>query len=183
MSDKGPSPIAIVGRLTLILLTSVSLLTGYSNLLNRFAGASEDPATVLSKVLENASEFKPVMDDKGAVLYYEAYDDKGTLVGYGFIKTDRGMWGDIRIAGGIDLNYKVTGLQVIEQSETPGLGARIAERKFLDQFKEMQPEEIKLRRFGGSVDAITGASISSRAVTEIVRKEVERLRDQREEGK
>jgi electron transport complex protein RnfG len=180
MSKKRTGPVGIVGRLTLILLVTVTFLTTYSNSLAKYYGIGEDPTQkAISNVLNGASDFKPVFDEEGEIFYYEAYNGEGALIGFGFIKTGRGMWGDITVAGGINLDYEVTGVIILENSETPGLGARVAEKKFLNQFNGLEPDEIKLEKYGGSVDAISGATISSRSVTDIIRKEVERVLEQR----
>ncbi len=181
MSRKGSTPAGIIGRLTLILIITVGFLTFYSNALERYAVAV-DPTKALFSVLIGAEDFRPVFDETGEILYYEAYDDGGALVGFGFIETGRGMWGDMTVAGGIDLDYKVTGVIVIDQGETPGLGSRIVEKSFLKQFIDLEPDEIRLEKYGGKVDAISGATISSRSVTDVIRREVERVIELQEGG-
>ena len=52
----------------------------------------------------------------------------------------------------------------LDQAETPGLGTKVTEPKFRDQFKSKEGNDLKLKKDGGSVDAITAATISSRAV-------------------
>jgi electron transport complex protein RnfG len=54
---------------------------------------------------------------------------------------------------------------VLEQKETPGLGTKMTEDKFLNQFKGINISDFKLavKKDGGDVDALTGATISSRA--------------------
>ncbi len=176
MSEEKRSSFSIIGRLTLLLFISVSTLTLYAGFMLKFSSATGDPVgRALQRALPETAEFKPVITETGETLYYEAYDEKGSLVGFGFVKTGRGMWGDIQIAGGIDLDYKLTGLVVLEQGETPGLGARIVESRFLNQFIGLSTGQIKLKKFNGNIDAISGASISSKAVTDIVRVEVERV--------
>jgi electron transport complex protein RnfG len=59
--------------------------------------------------------------------------------------------------------------------ETPGLGARVAEESFTSRFRGLSAEEIALSSEGGKVDAITGATQSSAALTEGVRFVVEAL--------
>ncbi len=181
MYREKSSPFQIVGRLTLILIFTVALLTVYSNVLARLSELEEDPTQkTLSEVLPSADIFQPVYDEYGALLFYEGIDDRGALVGFGFIETGRGMWGEIKIAGGIDLDYRVVEIVIHEQSETPGLGSRIVESSFLKQFMGLSSDELKLSKYDGKVDAITGATISSRAVTDIVRGEVEKIIVQRE---
>ena len=72
----------------------------------------------------------------------------------------------------MDNDYKCTGISVIEHSETSGLGANAASTgevgvNFRQQFVG-QDESIALSNAGGSIDALTGATITSRAITEAV---------------
>jgi electron transport complex protein RnfG len=180
MSKKKTGPVGIVGRLTLILLVTVTFLTAYSNILAKYTDVGGDPAQkTLSNILREAELFWPVMDEEGNIHYYEAYDSEGALIGFGFIQSGRGMWGGITVAGVIDLDYRIMGIVVLEQGETPGLGARIVENKFLNQFIGLETNSIKLKKYNGAVDAISGATVSSKSVTDIIRKEVERVLEQR----
>src|SRR3989338_6168289 len=52
----------------------------------------------------------------------------------------------------------------LDQTETPGLGVKITHDSFKNQFKGEKGEELKLKKDGGAIDAITAATISSRAV-------------------
>jgi len=93
------------------------------------------------------------------------------------IKTysDNGFGGRIELIIGMLMDGTVTGYKVIDQKETPGLGSKINEKKFADQFVGMNThsDNFKLKKDGGEIDAITGATISSRAVTEAVQRAVE----------
>jgi len=60
------------------------------------------------------------------------------------------------------------GLKVVIHAETPGLGAKITEDDFQDQFEGIALGDLALTADGGEVDAISGATISSEAVTESV---------------
>jgi electron transport complex protein RnfG len=59
---------------------------------------------------------------------------------------------------------KVSKVKVIYQGETPGLGTLIENDRFLDQFVGKDRQSAKLKVDGGEIDALTGATISSRAV-------------------
>jgi electron transport complex protein RnfG len=76
---------------------------------------------------------------------------------------------------GLDLDNKIIGIEVLSQQETAGLGANIAKESFLKQFIGKTKEELKIKKDGGQIDAITGATISSRAITDGVRKKIESL--------
>ncbi len=76
----------------------------------------------------------------------------------------RGMEGEIKGYVVLDEDFKIVNVMITEQHETPGLGSRITEEQFLQQFEGLSAEEIALSSEGGSIDAITYATISSSAV-------------------
>ncbi|MEO0085277.1 MAG: FMN-binding protein, partial [candidate division WOR-3 bacterium] len=57
---------------------------------------------------------------------------------------------------------------------TPGLGLKATDESFLSQFVGKTAAETRLTREGGTIDAITGATITSRAVTDGIREAMER---------
>lgn len=125
----------------------------------------------LAEIMPMADSFEPVygevINEEGdrEVLYYRALDPSGNIVGYAFFKVQSGSQGLIEVAGGVDSQFtKVTGMDVLKHSETPGLGAKITEPEFKGQFKDLSLSDLSLKNEGGQVDAITGATISSRAV-------------------
>lgn len=83
------------------------------------------------------------------------------------IKTfsDKGYSGRIELMVGLDAEGVIRNIQVVSHSETPGLGSKIATEDFIRQFigRKMEAEPLKVRKDGGDVDAISGATISSRA--------------------
>ncbi len=97
----------------------------------------------------------------------------GEEIGYAFIAKGKGYSGTIKTMVGMYKNGTISGVNIIRQSETPGLGARIAEPDFTNQFSSKRIEDVRLRGDGGVIDAITGATISSRAITDIVRERAE----------
>jgi len=99
---------------------------------------------------------------------YTIYAD-GAEVGYAFLATGKGYGGDIDILVGLEDETTIKAITIISQSETPGLGSRIAESSFAAEFTGVNIDDVALKQDGGQVDAITGATISSRAVIEAVR--------------
>jgi electron transport complex protein RnfG len=83
------------------------------------------------------------------------------------IKTysNNGYNGQIWLMAGFMADGTVVNVSVLDQKETPGLGTKITEDEFLSQFKGKNPETFSLRvkQDGGDVDAVTAATISSRA--------------------
>jgi Na+-transporting NADH:ubiquinone oxidoreductase subunit C len=83
-----------------------------------------------------------------------------------------GLWGEIRLAVGLLPDHTLTGVSVVEQSETPGLGARITEAWFTGQFPGKKPplSPVPEKEQAGETQfqAVTGATISSEAVRSIL---------------
>ena len=96
----------------------------------------------------------------------------GKLYGVALEEFSKGYAGDVGVIVGINTqNSKLIGIGVTTMKETPGLGTLVAAPKFSNQFKGA-PLETALRARGGTIDAISGATISSVAVVESVRKAV-----------
>ncbi len=115
-----------------------------------------DPMTCICVVKDNGKSWTNYVARKN-----------GQFVGAAFeSSSDQGYSGTIRILVGVTPSNTVQGLEILQQAETPGLGARITEPAFLDQFKEKNIETTKwkVKKDGGDIDAITGATISPRAV-------------------
>jgi electron transport complex protein RnfG len=103
---------------------------------------------------------------------YPAYRDS-TLVGTA-VKTfsDKGFSNRIYIMVGFLPDGSIYNTQVLEHYETPGLGDKMAKSKsnWSDQFNGKNPlnYQLKVKKDGGDVDAITAATISSRAFTDAI---------------
>ena len=76
----------------------------------------------------------------------------------------------IQLVVGFLPDKKINNIVVIQQKETPGLGTKMKEDKFKDQFRGIDPTSFRLtvKKDGGDVDAITAATISSRAFCDAV---------------
>ena len=91
----------------------------------------------------------------------------GADAGYCVEVGPTGFGGAVDTMVGIDSDGKVTGISVISaSSETPGLGARSTEPEFQAQFADQVGTEVAVAKDGCSIDALTGATITSRAVSE-----------------
>ena len=100
-----------------------------------------------------------------------AYDANGNFLGAAVKTSEGGFGGKIDLMVGFLADGTIKGTSVLSHSETPGLGANMT-GKFKDQFVDKNPESYKLRvsKDGGDVDAITAATITSRAFTKAVDK-------------
>ena len=103
---------------------------------------------------------------------------EGQPVGWA-VKTysDNGFDSRIWIMVGFNLDRHITDTQVLAQTETPGLGARMTQDKFRSQFRDKSPAEfrLKVKKDGGDVDALTAATISSRAFCDALTRAVDAL--------
>ncbi|MBP7102995.1 MAG: RnfABCDGE type electron transport complex subunit G [Bacteroidales bacterium] len=79
--------------------------------------------------------------------------------------TNKGFSGKITLMAGFTIEGYIYKVQVLTHAETPGLGTKMADSPFKDQFEGKNPQSYKLSvsKDGGDVDAITAATISSRA--------------------
>jgi electron transport complex protein RnfG len=121
-------------------------------------------------------------EEIGGKVIYKIFDKNNKLLSYGFIAQGGGYQGTIKIASVINLSLdKLKGIEIIESVETPGLGAKIQEDFFKKQFKdllvlpkiELIKDKIKKKN---EVKAITGATVSSSAVVNILNNEIEKLK-------
>ena len=119
-------------------------------------GAGNDPITDRFKIKDGDTEqsfFVGVFDGKPQVVAFE-----GSGKGYG---------GDIGVMVGVNLEEdKIVGVGVTTHSETPGLGSRAkTDPAFVAQFSGMPIKEtFKVKSDGGQVDALSGATLTSRGV-------------------
>ncbi len=83
-----------------------------------------------------------------------------------------GFGGDIGVMVGFDLGKnQLTGIGILTHQETPGLGARITEAAFTDKFKAKSiTAAFKVKKDNGEIDAVSGATNSSRGVCTAVEK-------------
>lgn len=90
--------------------------------------------------------------------------------GYVVMTTFSGSQGKITLAVGVDNDYKCTGISVISHSETSGLGANAASTSEVGVSWRAQfvgeDKNIALSKTGGNIDALSGATITSRSITQ-----------------
>ncbi len=87
-------------------------------------------------------------------------DDKGWVV----MVVPTGFGGELEIAVGVDMAEEVTGVSIIRMSETSGLGANAKNTSFREQYIG-RGGTLAVNKDGGEIQALTGATITSRAVT------------------
>ncbi len=110
----------------------------------------------------------------------ECFDEHGNSIGHIVFENPQGYGGLIEMAVGIDKKREIVGLKILKHKETPGLGTRVFRDDFLGAFLSLgTTEQIFLKKDDprGIIDAITGATATSRAVTQGVREAVEKVKE------
>jgi len=118
------------------------------------------------------AESVSVPDGEDTWTFHVARKD-GIYVGAAFeTVTSKGYGGDIVIMVGVSADDKVQAIKILKQKETPGLGAKVESPDWRGQFSGKNISETKwsVKKDQGDIDQITAATISSRAVTEAVKK-------------
>jgi len=196
-----------------ILLMVVCLLNGLAlGLVYECTKGSIDRAAAktltesLKIVIPQADRFSemkecPVPDGK-PISYYDAYAKGGEVIGYAILGERQGYQSVLKVLVGIDPNGVIQGIKVLQQAETPGLGARVDEVQtketlwtrmadlfkkhnevaenqqpwFQEQYRGLSANELvllKAAQKGKGIHAITGATITSRALTQAVQDSIE----------
>ena len=115
-------------------------------------------------------EINPDQLTKGVSEVYQAENKVGWVI----TSEDQGYGGTMKIITGFDADGFITNIKILEQSETPGLGTKVGEEFFLEQFRGKDMLE--------GVDAISGATISSEAMKRAVQWSLNQMEEIRKEG-
>ena len=148
-------------------------------------GMRPEPGTPDKRVREIFEKRIKVEEREGRILYRGFAGDGKTLMGYAFPLYGPGFWGPIYGMMGVDPQLeRVIGVAFYRHSETPGLGGRITEGWFRNQFagKRLPPRGKEGKYFSfvpagtaradSELDAITGATGTSRGVERLVNENV-----------
>lgn len=109
------------------------------------------------------------------ILFYKA-TNQGKTVGYAAKTfTEKGYSGRFDLMVGFLADGTINKIVVLQQKETPGLGANMINPKFKDQFNNvnigsLKDSKLKVKKDGGTIDAISAATISSRAYCDGIQK-------------
>ncbi len=152
----------VVTLLVISMISGLVLAVTYENVYPKILANNEAKLIGSLKVLfPESNDFKEIVINDN--VYYKAVKD-GKMLGMAGSFTNTGFNGDITFVVGVDTSGEVAGVELLGHTETPGLGARIADESFISQFKGKMIDEAFL--LGEDVDGITGATISSRAITD-----------------
>jgi electron transport complex protein RnfG len=165
-------------RLGLILLIITAIASGILAFINSFTQPmieenrrrTEEEAR--REVMPQAVKFELAEDD---FLFYIGRDEEDNIVGYTFIATEYGYSSDIQTMVGLNADKTINKIKIISQSETPGLGANCTDPEFQELFDGLKKEEVAIDKDGGKIETITGATITSRAITNSIQKAIDKL--------
>lgn len=182
--------------LTLVGLISGGFLAGVAKLTKEKIAQNiqKEIEEAIIKVVPGTIQYEKLYEHEELTVY-RGQDETGQTSGYGVQATGVGFQDKITLLFGIDNSWsKITGLTIVDQKETPGLGAKITDRETFLRFWEnrdisqplslRQPPTDSLEELGPSeINTITGATISSKKVLEIVNSSLQRLDELQEGGK
>lgn len=159
--------------LTLIAGIMAGLLGG-TNLLtaDRIAQLSAEAETeAVSKVIEAETyEKREITTAEGKQTYYAALQN-GATVGYAFTTSHNGYGGTVSVVVGVTAIGSVSAVEITDVSnETPGLGQNAKRASFTDQFVDKRSALTVVKTGAGEneINAVTGATITSKAVANAV---------------
>ncbi|MBN2239933.1 MAG: FMN-binding protein [Dehalococcoidales bacterium] len=150
--------------ITIIVLISITLLAVTDSITS-----DQRESQTEKKIQDMLTGMFPEMNDYELEEDIYIILDGDTTIGYAYIAEGKGYDGYIDILVGLENETTIKGISVISHSESPGLGARITEDDYKDQYNGMAILDSDMRFNGGKIDAITGATISSQAVADAVR--------------
>src|SRR5574344_2097564 len=175
MAKKESTLLNMIVSLMVITMVSGGVLGLVYNLTKPAIDMVEENKNIsaINEVLKTDKEIAEIKEvEIDGLTYNLAFSTEGSFIGAA-IKTfsTNGFNGKIELMVGVLDNNNINKVSILSQAETPGLGAKMVN----DKFKGKNPESftLKVKKDGGDIDALTAATISSRAVAEAVSKAVD----------
>ena len=152
-------------RLTLTLLLITAVVAGLLGLVNyltedKIAALTREKTESAMRDVLPADSYEPIDHAMDGVKEAFRAGDQGYVVHVG----TNGFGGEIDMMVGIGADGRVCGVSIISHSETSGLGANCVREDFRAQYNGADGE-LAVNKDGGTIDALTGATVTSRAVT------------------
>ena len=149
--------------LCVITLVAALLLAGVNKITAPRIAEAEEKASqeAMKSILTEAENFEKINENISLAKKGDA------VVGYCAKVSSNGYGGAIVMMVGLDSEMQVQGIEILSHSETAGLGAKITEDGFKSQFKNKNAELTVVKgvaKSSSEMSAVTGATISSRAV-------------------
>jgi len=149
---------------TVVVFIAVAILAGMDSLTRDMIEYQKELKVqrMLNKIFPDMTSY--ISEDD---IYIISAD--GTEIGFAFLAIGKGYGGDIDILVGLEDETTLKGIAVIAHAETPGLGDKILNPDFTDRFVGVDITDVAVPDEGGKIDAITGSTISTKAVIDAVR--------------
>ena len=163
--DKGMINLVLV---LFIVSIVTALLLGLVNFITKdkiTEAAKAKTAAAMEEVL-SADSYNEISYTGGDLIVSAVYkaSKSGAVTGWVVQVKPSGFGGVISMVVGIDTKGSITGVSIVSMTETSGLGANAAKESFKSQYVG-KSGSVTLSKFGGDIDALTGATITSSAVT------------------
>ena len=100
---------------------------------------------------------------------FTAVDESGNIIGYTFMASLYGYSSHVKTMVGVTTDLKLNRIKIIEQKETPGLGANCVNPAFQELFIEKYEHELLVDKDGGKITSLTGATITTRTIANSIR--------------
>ena len=157
------------------LVVSLTLISGVCAAVLAYVDSITKSPIAEMKVREEQSAVRAVLPPGVAVVeaadgFFVGKGGDGAVLGYAAKGKDSGGYGgDIELMVGFEKDRQtVVCYRTLAASETPGLGMKLKTPEFADQFKGRNGLSLKVKKDGGEIDAITSATITSRAVCKAI---------------
>jgi Na+-translocating ferredoxin:NAD+ oxidoreductase subunit G len=160
--------LALICAVAALALSQVASFTAEPIAAAEYAAKMEAVIAVLP-----AHDNDPGVDavDLDARTYYPAMKD-GAVEGWAFRGvTELGYSGEIEVMIGVDAAGAIEGMRILRHAETPGLGSNYADPAMLADFfggKSYGATDWRMSKDGGDIDAVTGATVTGRALADAV---------------
>lgn len=163
--DKAKKKPASIGVLILTLFLVTAVMSGLLGLVNyvtkdRIAAFKAESMDAAMREVLPADSYTEVEYGGDDALVSGIWEAAG---GYVVEVTPSGFGGEVDMMVGVDADGKVTGVSIVSMSETSGLGSNASKPEFRAQY--VGKAGAALKKDGGDIDALTGATVTSRAVT------------------
>lgn len=147
-----------------VICLATSLLLGLVNMITapNIKRMNEEKTQAAKQKVLMADEYTEVLYTGGDSVVKAVFQAGDT--GYVVQVAPSGFGGNLNMMVGVGADGTVTGVDIISHAETSGLGANATKPAFKDQYRG-QTGPLAVKKDGGTIDALTGATITSRAVT------------------
>ena len=153
--------------LLLIVAVAISILIAINTLTADIITrrTEEKRQAVMASVIPGANVFSEMYNEDPTIDRISGAYDGTSFLGYCVEVTSKGFGGAIHLIVGVDENGSVTGVSILDHCENPALGAKAADPAFLNQYIG-KSGSITINSGSNAIQAITGATTTSKAVTQ-----------------